>query len=103
MIDVKVSNNKLYDRSIRIVSNLSGLPEEVARLCLLRSIYRKDTLDDSILNAPISNHISIGFKVEKVVPVALLLATGKFNIETAIKALEKEPIVRKLITNVLSS
>jgi len=33
----------------------------------------------------------------KVVPKAMLMATGKFNLEQATIALKKEPVVRNII------
>jgi len=101
MIDVKVSNNKLYDRSIRIVSQFASVPESTARECLLKSIYEVDTLTDDINTAVISKHIERAFKKDKVVPCALLLATGKFDVQTATRELAKQPIVRRLIMNII--
>ncbi|KAG2392732.1 hypothetical protein C9374_011457 [Naegleria lovaniensis] len=73
MINLKVSNNKLYYRAINIVSTIMKVSEQVAEECVLRAIYN-DTTPDSNL---VSHHISKAMTVSKVVPVALLLAASK--------------------------
>ncbi|KAF0975178.1 hypothetical protein FDP41_005931 [Naegleria fowleri] len=73
MINLKVSNNKLYYRAINIVCNIMQVSEQVAEECVLRAIYN-DTTPDSHL---VSHHISKAMTVSKVVPVALLLAASK--------------------------
>jgi N-acetylmuramic acid 6-phosphate (MurNAc-6-P) etherase len=39
MIDLQVSNNKLFFRSIGIISDFAGVSEAAARDALLRAIY----------------------------------------------------------------
>ncbi len=101
MIDLRISNNKLFFRTIGIIANIIGVKEKLARECLLKSIYGTDKLTDKILKAPISEHIETGTNQEKIVPRALLLATGKFNIASASKAIKKEPIVRNIIEKII--
>jgi len=100
MIDLRISNNKLFYRTIGIISKIMGVKEEFARECLLKSIYETDKLTEKIIKAPISEHINVGSKKEKIVPRALLLATGNFNISSATKAIKKEPIVRNIIEKI---
>jgi len=97
MIDLRISNNKLFYRTIGIISKIMGVKEEFARDCLLKSVYETDKLTENIIKAPISQHINAGSKKEKIVPRALLLATGSFDISSAIKAIKKEPVVRNII------
>ncbi|GAB4324165.1 MAG: hypothetical protein Kow0059_19670 [Candidatus Sumerlaeia bacterium] len=97
MIDLRISNNKLYYRSIGIISRLMAVDEETARRCLLRAIYGTDELSGAQLDAPVSRHIEAGTTAEKIVPVALLLATGRFTVSDARRALAAEPIVRNVI------
>lgn len=97
MIDLRISNNKLYYRSIGIISQLMGVDEETGRLCLLRSIYGTDELSEAMLSAPISRHIEAGTTAPKIVPTALLLATGQFTVAGAREALAADPIVRNII------
>ncbi len=99
MIDLNISNNKLFYRTINILQTLLKIDAETATESVLRSIYDTDTLSDRIINSPISKHIEIANGKEKVVPVAILLATGKFSIKEAKKALLEEPILRNIIKN----
>jgi hypothetical protein len=93
MIDLKVSNNKLFERSIRIISICSSVSRDIALECLLKSIYRVNNLNSIPSKDEISEHIKNAYSKSKVIPIALLLATGKFTVETAQNILDKEPIV----------
>jgi N-acetylmuramic acid 6-phosphate (MurNAc-6-P) etherase len=97
MVDLNISNTKLFYRTISIIKDIVGADEETAFLCVLKSIYRTDNPTEKQINAPISEHITAGTWKDKIVPKALLMATGKFNFEESIKALEKESIVRSII------
>jgi len=100
MVDAKVSNNKLYERAIRIIGEFSKVSNDAAKSFLLQSIYnmnQQQLEDTNIQKLPISSHIEMAFRREKVVPRALLLASGKFDLQLANEALERQPIVRKLL------
>ena len=97
MIDLKVSNNKLYYRTINIISSVMNVDTETATKCLHKAIYETDKVSAQITKTPISSHIEASTGKLKVVPTAMLLATGKFNYKSARKALESEPIVRNII------
>jgi N-acetylmuramic acid 6-phosphate (MurNAc-6-P) etherase len=102
MIDLRISNNKLYYRTIRIVSTIMGVSESAARRAVLRSIYNTDALTRHVAQLPVSKHIDASTRQEKLVPKALLLATGRFNSREAAGALRKEPIVRNIIMQMLA-
>jgi N-acetylmuramic acid 6-phosphate (MurNAc-6-P) etherase len=99
MIDLRISNNKLYYRAIGIISDLTHVDEETARMALLRSVYRADDLTTAQLDAPVSDHIEASKDVPKLVPTALLLATGKFTWQQATDALAADPVVRHAISS----
>jgi len=42
MLDMQVSNNKLFYRGIAIVSVLAGVPHAEAKIALLRAIHDSD-------------------------------------------------------------
>ena len=87
MIDVKVSNNKLFHRAKSIVSTFARVDQKSALHAILQAIYRKDSIDD-VLNHQISEHIARGAVMDQVVPVAVLVATGKFSVASAMDALK---------------
>ena len=99
MIDLRISNNKLYHRAIRIIGELMHVDQATAFTALLKSIYRADSLEPAVIEAPVSSHIVEGTGRDRIIPVALLLATGRFDFQTARERVEKEHIVRNIIKN----
>lgn len=97
MIDLRISNNKLYYRTLSIIQVIAGCDEPTARLAMHQSIFAKDDLGDDEKNAPPSVCIPIATWKDRIVPRAILLASGRFNVETATDMLRKEPIVRRLV------
>lgn len=98
MIDLRISNNKLFYRAIGIISDLMGVSEDVAHSALIKSIYQTDTITEAMEGASVRDHIEASKSVPKLVPIALLLATGKYNWKQATDALADEPIVRNIIS-----
>lgn len=97
MIDLNISNNKLFYRTIGIIESLLGVDMETARQATIGSIYHVDEPTEEMLNAPISEYVDNANGKDKVVPRAILMATGKFTYAQAVDALSKEPIVRNII------
>ena len=97
MVDLRISNNKLFFRTVGIISDLIAVDEKQATDALLRSIYETDTLANDHRDAAISACIERAKSVDKVVPKALLLATGRFTLAEATAALQRDPIVRTAI------
>ncbi|MGC8740357.1 MAG: hypothetical protein ACP5UB_02745 [Candidatus Sumerlaeaceae bacterium] len=98
MVDLRISNNKLFHRTISIITDLMGVSAEEALEALLKSIFQTDELTEAQREASISLCIEIAKNVEKVVPKALLLATGRFSYSEASEALARNPIVRSVIS-----
>ncbi len=101
MIDLRISNNKLYFRAIRTISLLTGAKEETARLALHRSVFRKDALSPEEADAPPSAIIQAGTTASRVVPIALLLAMGGITYDQAAEQLARDPVPRRVIKQVL--
>lgn len=97
MIDLKISNNKLYYRTLGIIQHLMGVDEATAKESLLRSIFNTDTPTEQQRQAKISFYVETATSVKKIVPRALLLSTGRFTVAEATQALREVPIVRALI------
>ncbi|KAL0490833.1 glucokinase regulatory protein [Acrasis kona] len=97
MINLRVSNDKLYRRSIDIIRDISNVDYDAAEQCLLRSIYQDQ---DIPTGAGIGQHISRGAGIDKVVPVALLLASKACEtVDDAVQILYQQPVVRSVIMN----
>ncbi|KAN0039499.1 hypothetical protein ACTA71_007288 [Dictyostelium dimigraforme] len=104
MIDLGLTNNKLFYRSCGIINSIMGLNnEEMARQFLLRSVYSINTTSElplEIKELPVYRHIEYcdESKVKSIVPVALLLASGKFTSPSLIREeIRKQPIIRILL------
>lgn len=102
MIDLKISNNKLYYRTINIIADIMKVSKTVANESMLKSIYSTDRLTAEQKAAPISKHITTATNKRKIVPIAMLLATGKYTIQQASAALKAEPIIRNIIVKTTS-
>ncbi|HPB31691.1 MAG TPA: hypothetical protein PLB62_09565 [Candidatus Sumerlaeota bacterium] len=100
MIDLNISNTKLFHRTLDIICSIVGADRETALLSTLKSIYKTDTPTEEHFNAPVSAHIMQATWKDKIVPRALLMATGRFNYQQAGEALAREPIVRAIIEKI---
>eukprot|EP01132_Coremiostelium_polycephalum_P001093 gene1093-1384_t len=99
MIDLGLTNNKLFYRSCGIIQSIAKVSAEIARIQLLRSIYsfQDTTIPSDIDGKQVFQHIDYAKEnnVENIVPVALLLASGKYQTpQLAREAIEKQPIIR---------
>ena len=97
MIDVKVSNNKLFHRALGIIQKYAGENEENCKTSLLKSIYNTDSLTELQKNASIEDHIKVATPLNQVVPKAILLALLKCSLKQVEELMIKQPIVRKLL------
>lgn len=74
---MRISNNKLLHRAIGIVAKCAKVTEQEAKLAVLKAAHGMDSITPEMLQAPDSEVISVGFKVDFVVPRAILLASTK--------------------------
>lgn len=92
MIDVKVSNIKLYQRAISIIRQLNNyeFTNDEAEHYLLNSIYE----DKEYIKKNIDEHIKIATKKESVVPIALSMALNQIDYQEAKKQTKdlKKPV-----------
>jgi N-acetylmuramic acid 6-phosphate (MurNAc-6-P) etherase len=98
MINLGVSNNKLFHRSCRTIALLMGTTLEEAREALLCAIYEVDETTPDIRANSISHTVTVATPKPWVLPVALLLVSGscaKFS--EAREALRKNPVVHHVI------
>ncbi len=100
MIDLKISNNKLFHRTVGIVVDLMHVGEDAATDAVLRAVFETDTLTAAEKETTISDIIDRSQQVSKVVPKALLIASGRFDYAGAAKALDENPMVRAVLASV---
>ncbi|CAH1773385.1 unnamed protein product [Owenia fusiformis] len=101
MIDVKVSNQKLYHRAISIIQKLVGSSETEAENALICSVFKCDDPSARLRDTTVEERIAIATPMDRVVPVALLKAALKCSIQDAEKLLDDNPVVRTAIENCL--
>lgn len=94
MIDVKVSNIKLYWRAVEILKRLTEHGPEECETYLLRSIYS----DAVVAETEIEKHVENATSQELVVPKALVMAITKCSFKEATQLLaESQNSVRNCI------
>ncbi|XP_039649546.1 glucokinase regulatory protein isoform X2 [Perca fluviatilis] len=102
MIDVQVTNSKLYCRATRLLQKLSGCPESQCEEALLKTIYRVDKLTADITSSDIATHTLTARNRTKVVPLALVCLLTGCSLMEAETHLEQQPIVREAVEACLS-
>ncbi|XP_023251134.1 glucokinase regulatory protein [Seriola lalandi dorsalis] len=102
MIDVQVTNSKLYRRATRLLQKLSAHPESKCEEALLRAIYRVDKLTQDITSSDMTAHTLTARKRTKVVPLALVVLLTGCALSEAESHLEQQPIVREAVEAWLS-
>ena len=94
MLDLMLSNSKLFDRACRIVSDLAAVELEAARRSIVAALWLEDAPDAGRLALPVTEHLARARA--GVVPLALLHARG-ISLQDAQDALAREPIVREAL------
>ena len=125
MIDVRLSNKKLVERAIQIVTTVSEKPREDATRAILQVLLDPESADDeekqrikkfwqevSDLNTTpldecvertVEDLVALASNKRKVVPTSVLLATGNYTLEEAKGALKNnEKSISGLVHNALS-
>ena len=59
MINLTVSNNKLFHRSAGIINELTGAPLDTCKDSLLRAIHHVDSITQKLADMPLSKHIEV--------------------------------------------
>ncbi|KAM4601590.1 glucokinase regulatory protein isoform 2-T2 [Polymixia lowei] len=102
MIDVQVTNSKLYHRATRLLQKLSGRSEAQCDEALLRAIYRVDQLTSDIASSDLTTRTLTASTRSKVVPLALVSLLIDCSLSEAESHLERQPVVREAVEACLS-
>uniref|UniRef100_A0A3B5MGG4 SIS domain-containing protein n=1 Tax=Xiphophorus couchianus TaxID=32473 RepID=A0A3B5MGG4_9TELE len=103
MIDLQVTNSKLYRRAARLLQELSSHSESQCEEALLKAIYQVDKLSEDIMTCSLKTHTHTAGKAKKVVPLALVCLLTGCSIKEAETRLEQQPIVREAVEACLKS
>lgn len=101
MIDLKISNSKLYDRAVGLIAHLSKTSLLVAQRALHEAIFKEKATDAELATVSVQMSVHRAMSRPRIVPLAILLATGKFTFEQAEDRLAAEPRVRRIIEEVV--
>jgi hypothetical protein len=76
MVNLTVSNDKLFSRAISIVASITSTKAAAAQHALLRSLYDRDGSTDDLQQLPVAQHVARGAakQGQRAVPVAIMLA-----------------------------
>ncbi|XP_028255906.1 glucokinase regulatory protein isoform X2 [Parambassis ranga] len=101
MIDVQVTNSKLYRRATRLLQRLSGRPGPQCEEALLKAIYQVEELTGDIPSCDITTHTHKARSRTKVVPAALVCLLTGCSLVEAESHLKQRPIIREAVEELL--
>lgn len=94
MIDLRITNKKLFLRAIRIINDITNKDETIIKKAMLRNIYEGEVPSYHRLE----DYIALSAAKENIIPLTILsLVYPKTSLEKRKIMLKNEPIVRKLV------
>lgn len=97
MIDLRITNSKLYDRAIRMVSELGSVDAIRAEQALKAVIlHTKRAVSE---NMSISETIRIASTKKRVIPEAVLVARSSCSPQEAAEMIQGDPLLRHFLEN----
>jgi len=100
MIDLRLSNSKLWERALRLVQDLCGLGDRDALRVMLSALYEVDAPDEGLFDMEVARHLE--HDRPGIVPLAILRAKG-LGVSEARRAVAEEPVLRELLRSKLGS
>ncbi|XP_061481989.1 glucokinase regulatory protein isoform X2 [Rhineura floridana] len=94
MVDLRVSNSKLFWRAVTILQRFTGHSQAKCLEALLQVIYDPEPLSEELRTAQVSKHIAAATDKSKVVPTALLCLLRSCTVPEACTRLETAPSLR---------
>ncbi|XP_031436641.1 glucokinase regulatory protein [Clupea harengus] len=103
MIDLKVTNSKLYRRAIGMLQRFTGCSWMQGERALLRALYRVEELTEEMITADVSRHTQAANASDKVVPTALVVLQTGCSVSEAQAHLREGSVVRDAVEACLTS
>ncbi|XP_066480017.1 glucokinase regulatory protein [Tiliqua scincoides] len=103
MVDLKVSNSKLFWRAVTILQRFTGHSQAKCLEGLLQVIYHPEPLSEEIRAAEVSKHIAVATDQSKVVPTALLCLLRNCPVPEARSRLDGSPSLRAALEAALNA
>uniref|UniRef100_A0A8C8DFZ2 Glucokinase regulatory protein n=1 Tax=Oryzias sinensis TaxID=183150 RepID=A0A8C8DFZ2_9TELE len=101
MIDLQVTNSKLYRRATRLLQKLSCRAESECEEALLKAIYGADKLMKDIISSDITAHTQVARNAKKVVPLALVSLLTGCSLKEVESCLEQRRVLRDALEELL--
>ncbi|XP_067349342.1 glucokinase regulatory protein isoform X3 [Channa argus] len=101
MIDVQVTNSKLYHRATRLLQKLSGCPEPQCEEVLLKAVYQVEELSMDITSSDITRHTHAARNTTQVVPLALVCLLTGCSLMEAKSHIKRQPIIREAVAVII--
>ncbi|XP_062429129.1 glucokinase regulatory protein [Rhea pennata] len=97
MVDLRISNSKLFWRAVSILQRFTGHTQARCLDSLLQVIYDSEVLLDDLRGKEISTHIVVATEKNKVVPTALLCLLRNCSVQEARMRLDTSHSIRAAI------
>ncbi|XP_076156274.1 glucokinase regulatory protein [Alosa pseudoharengus] len=103
MIDLKVTNSKLYRRAIGILQRFTGCQWTQGERALLRVLYGVEELTKEMATADVSRHTQAATTRDRVVPTALVVLQTGCSVSQAQAQQRECSVVRDAVETCLTS
>ncbi|TSO25137.1 Glucokinase regulatory protein [Bagarius yarrelli] len=97
MIDLRVTNSKLYRRAIHILQRFTGSTEAQCETALLRALYDVEELTDEMVLNDVTQHTLVAKERANVVPIALVMLQSGRTIAEAKAYLDTYSVIRDAV------
>ncbi|XP_066524513.1 glucokinase regulatory protein [Hoplias malabaricus] len=97
MIDVRVTNSKLYRRAICILQKFTNCTQAQCETALLRSVYDMEELTDEIRSADVTKHTLRANQMDRVVPTSVVMLHSGCTLAEAKFHLDAQPTIREAV------
>ncbi|NWX92725.1 GCKR protein, partial [Nothoprocta ornata] len=97
MVDLRISNSKLFWRAVSILQRFTGHTQARCLDSLLHVIYDSEVLLDDLRGKEISTHVGVATEKNKVVPTALLCLLRNCSVQEARMRLDTSHSIRAAI------
>uniref|UniRef100_A0A8C7EI47 Glucokinase regulatory protein n=1 Tax=Nothoprocta perdicaria TaxID=30464 RepID=A0A8C7EI47_NOTPE len=97
MVDLRISNSKLFWRAVSILQRFTGHTQARCLDSLLHVIYDSEVLLDDLRGKEISTHVGVATEKTQVVPTALLCLLRNYSVQEARMRLDTSHSIRAAI------
>ncbi|XP_060735485.1 glucokinase regulatory protein isoform X1 [Tachysurus vachellii] len=97
MIDLRVTNSKLYRRAIHILQRFTGSTLSQCETALLRVLYDVEELSDEMSSTDVTQHTVVANEKGNVVPIALVMLQSRRTIAEAKSYLNAYSVIRDAV------